>query len=445
MNKENLNRRDFMKTSAATLAVAAAGSAFQNVHAAGSDRIKVGVIGIGGRGLGAALNCTDADPGIQIVAIGDAFEDHLMDAYDKLKNGFVGWRGAEVPPRGKQLKVPKDQLFYGLDAFKKVLECDIDMVIMASPPHFRPMHFKAAIEAGKHVFMEKPVAVCPTGARSIMETAKLADEKGLSVVTGTQRRHSSPYLEMIKRIQDGDIGEVVSAQAYWLGGPPWWEKGPQLYHKKFVENWSDLEYQIRNWFHYIRFSGDIIVEQHVHNLDIVNWGIDALPVSAVGMGGNQRRKGPGYGNIYDHFAIQYEYPNGVQVTSMCRQFADAANRVSEMLIGTKGVASSWGSSAKIEGSKSWEFEGEATNAYVQEHIDLIASIRGETERLNEANRVAESTMTALLGRTAAYTGRAINYSWLQKKSQLNYLLPKYEFGVEIPEEPVPVPGDRKLM
>ncbi len=443
MNNPCLNRRDFMKTSAATVAVAAAGTAFQNVHAAGSDRIKVGVIGCGSRGTGAALNCTDADPGIQIVAMGDVFEDHLMASYKKLKDGFTGWRGEEVRPRGKQLKVSKDQLFTGLDAYKKVLECDIDMVIMASPPHFRPIHFKAAVEAGKHVFMEKPVAVCPTGARSIMETAKLADEKGLSVVAGTQRRHSAPYLEMIKRIQDGDIGDVVSAQACWLGGPPWWEKGPELYHKKFVEKWTDLEYQIRNWFHFIRFSGDIIVEQHIHNLDIVNWGIGALPVSAVGMGGNQRRKGHGYGNIYDHFAVQYEYPNGVQVTSMCRQYPDAANRVSEMIIGTKGVASSWGSSAKIEGAKPFEFKGEAPDMMVQEHKDLIASIRGETERLNDGQRIAESTMTVLLGRTTAYTGRAINYSWMLNKSQLDYLLPEYEFDVEIPEEPVP--GQVKLL
>ncbi|MDZ7724768.1 MAG: Gfo/Idh/MocA family oxidoreductase [candidate division KSB1 bacterium] len=416
MNTTDMTRRRFMKT---TAAAAAAGAVYQPVRAAGSDIIKVGLIGCGGRGTGAAINCTDADPAVKIVAMGDLFQDHLDSSYERLAKGYTGWQGEEVKSRGEQMDVPPERRFVGFDAYKKVIECDIDMVIMASPPHFRPMQFDAAIKAGKHVFMEKPVAVGPAGARSIMQTAKLADEKGLSVVAGTQRRHSAPYLEVMKRIHDGDIGDIVSAQAYWLGGPPWWEKGPKLYHQQFVENWSDLEYQIRNWFHFTRFSGDIIVEQHVHNLDVVNWGIGALPVNAVGTGGAQRRRGDGYGNIYDHFTIQYEYPNGVQVTSMCRQMDNCANRVSETIMGSKGIAYLWGSSGKIEGKKSYEFTGDSPNMMVQEHKDLIASMRGEISRLNDGQRIAESTLTAVLGRMTAYTGRAVKYDWVLNKSQLN--------------------------
>ena len=442
MSDTGMTRRNFMKT---TAAAAAAGTMVTKVHAAGSDSIKVGLIGCGGRGTGAAINCTDADPAIKIVAMGDLFEDHLNDSYKRLAEGYTGWRGEEVKSRGEQFDVPKERCFAGFKKKKKVLECDVDMVIMASPPHFRPVQFKAAIEAGKHVFMEKPVAVDPAGARSIMETARLADEKGLSVVAGTQRRHSAPYLEIMKRIHDGDIGDIVSAQAYWLGGPPWWDKGPMLYHQKFVENWSDMEYQVRNWFHFTRFSGDIIVEQHVHNLDVVNWGIGELPVSAIGTGGAQRRRGDGYGNIFDHFAVQYEYPNGVQVTSMCRQMENCANRVSETIIGTRGIAYFWGSNSKIEGKKSYEFKGESPDMMVQEHKDLIASMRGDTKRLNDGKRIAESTLTAILGRMTGYTGRAINYSWILNKSQLDYSLPEYNFDVDVPFEPQAIPGVTEVL
>jgi predicted dehydrogenase len=362
-----------------------------------------------------------------------------------MKEGKSNPDGNDLPPMDKKkFKVKPKRCFAGFDAYKNVCQSDVDLVILAGPPHFRPKHLRAAIESGKHVFMEKPVAVDPAGIKSVIESAELASQKGLAIVAGTQRRHYTPYLEVMKRIHDGVIGEVVSAQCYWLAGPPWWDKGPDLFKQKKEKNWSELEYQIRNWFHYTWLSGDIIVEQHVHNLDIVNWAIGALPEKAIGIGGNQVRSGDGYGNIWDHFAIQYEYPNGIQVTSMCRQHRKCTGQVSERIIGTKGIAYTYGANGIIEGVSDYKYEGETTNPYVQEHTDLIQSIRNGSP-LNEGKQIAESTLTAILGRMSAYTGRAINLSWIRNKSTLNYTLLKYDFGVEVPQESVAIPGITELI
>jgi predicted dehydrogenase len=444
MNLENdkeekkLTRREFVKTSAASLALA--GLSANSIYAGGTDRIRVGLIGCGGRGTGAAFNCASAAEGIELVAMGDLFQDHLDQSYKRMKEG----QGEASPMDRKNFKVKENRCFSGFDAYRKVIGSGVDMVILAGPPHFRSKHLRAAIEAGKHVFMEKPVATDPAGVKSVIESAELARKKGLAIVAGTQRHHSAPYLEVMKRVQDGAIGEIVSAQCYWLGGVPWWETGPNLFKEKQEKNWSDLEYHIRNWFHYTWLSGDIIVEQHVHNLDIINWALGTLPVKAIGVGGAQVRRGDGYGNIFDHFSIQYEYPDGVQVTSMCRQYNKVTDQVSERLIGTKGIAYTYGASGIIEGETNYKFEGESINPYVQEHTDLIASIRNNTP-LNEGKRIAESTMTAILGRMSGYTGRAINYSWAMEKSELDFTLPKYEFGVEVPERPLAMPGITELI
>ncbi len=436
--EKKLTRREFVKTSAASLAVAGLSANF--AYAAGTDRIRVGLIGCGGRGTGAAFDCTNAAEGIEIYAMGDLFQDHLERSFKRMKEG----RGDAAPMNKKNFKVKEKRCFSGFDAYKNVINSGVDMVILAGPPHFRPKHLRAAIEAGKHVFMEKPVATDPAGIKSVIESTKLAKQKGLAIVAGTQRRHSPPYLEVMKRVKEGAIGDIVSAQCYWLGGVPWWEAGPNLYKEKQEKNWSDLEYHIRNWFHYTWLSGDIIVEQHVHNLDIVNWALDSLPVKVIGVGGAQVRRGDGYGNIFDHSSLQYEYPNGVQVTSMCRQYNKVNNQVSERLIGTKGIAYTYGANGIIEGETNYKYEGESVNPYVQEHTDLIASIRSN-KPLNEGKRIAESTMTAILGRMSGYTGRAINYSWAMEKSELDYTLPKYEFGVEVPERPLAMPGNTELI
>ncbi|NQT24536.1 Gfo/Idh/MocA family oxidoreductase [candidate division KSB1 bacterium] len=439
-NSDEVTRRTFMKTTATASAAIIAG--LPRVYAAGSETLRVGLIGCGGRGTGAARNCVDSSPGVQIVALGDLFQDRANSCYKNLKDGEENQWG-KSDPLGKAFKVKKDRVFVGFDAYQRVIDSDVDMVILACSPHFRAKHLRAAVEAGKHVFMEKPVAVDPQGVKSVMESAELAKKKGLAIVAGTQRRHQLHYLDVMQRIKDGQIGEIRGAQCYWVGSPPWWEHGPDLWRRKNELGWSDAEYQLRNWLHYTWVGGDHIVEQHVHNLDVINWALGALPVQAVGMGGRQVRKGDGYGNIYDHFAIQYEYPEGIQVTSMCRQINGCTDMVSERIVGTVGETYTDSSVGRIMGQNPYQYKGDSPNPYEQEHADLIQSIRNGTP-LNEGRQVAESTMTAILGRMSAYTGRAIKYDWAMNVSTLDYSMEKYEFG-DLPEPAVAMPGITELI
>jgi len=334
----------------------------------------------------------------------------------------------EFPNR---VKVPADRQFHGFDNYQKVCAVsDVNLIVTAAPPGFRPIHFKAAIDAGKHVFLEKPVAVDPVGVRSVIATSELAKQKKLAVVTGTQRRHQKRYLELMKRIQDGQIGEILSAQCYWNQGDLWVKEHPA--------EMSEMEWQCRNWLYFSWLSGDHIVEQHVHNIDVINWAMGAMPKNVMGMGGRQVRVAPQYGNIFDHFAVEFEYPNGVRVASQCRQTKGCHERVEERIVGTKGVAWSTSSATRITGANPWTFESDEINPYVQEHIDLIASIRAGTP-LNEGKRIAETTMSAIMGRMSAYTGRMISWDWAMAKSMLNLSPAKYELGPN-PVDPVAVPG-----
>ncbi len=417
-DQSSVTRRDFFKTAAA-VSVAASLPDF-GVFAAGSDTIKVGVIGCGGRGTGAAIDCLKADPGVEIVALGDLVPDRVASSLERLTKEF--------PDR---VKVPADRRFAGFDNYQKVCAVpEVNLIVTAAPPGFRPIHLKAAVDAGKNVFMEKPVAVDPVGIRSVIASSELARQKKLAVVAGTQRRHQRRYLEMMKRIQDGQIGEIVGAQVYWNQGDLW--------VKDRTAEMSEMEWQCRNWLYFSWLSGDHIVEQHVHNIDVANWAVGAMPKNVMGMGGRQVRVGPAYGNIYDHFAIEFEYPNGVRVSSMCRQTKGCHERVEERIVGSKGVAMSSGSSTKIIGATPWTFEADETNPYVQEHIDLIASIRKGTP-LNEGRQIAESTMCAIMGRMSAYTGRMISWDWAMSKSMLSLAPAKYEFGSN-PVDPVAIPG-----
>lgn len=419
-----VSRRNFIKASAA-VGMAAILPGKERLFAAGSDKLRVGLIGCGGRGTGAAQDCVTSSPNVEIVAMGDLFQDHLDNSLVELSKEL-----------GDKVSVTQETSFVGFDAYKKVIACDVDMVILATPPHFRPEHLAAAIEAGKHVFMEKPVAVDPTGIRSIIASSELAKNKTLAIVAGTQRRHQAHYLEIMKRIHRGNIGEVVGGQCYWNMG--------ELWVKKRQTGWSDMEWQCRNWLYFTWLSGDHIVEQHVHNLDIINWTIGTHPVQAMGMGGRQVRTGPEYGNIFDHFAIEYEYPNGARVLSMCRQTAGCHEQVSERVVGTKGKTYTDGSTGFIEGQNPFKYEGESPNPYVQEHADLIASIR-RGKPLNEGQQVAESTLTAIMGRMSAYTGRALKWDWVMNASKLDLSPPKYDFGIDLPVRPVAVPGKTKLV
>lgn len=443
--KRQVTRRDFIKTSAAVSLTAMLPSA---VFAAGSDKVRVGLIGCGGRGTGAAADCLISSPGVELVALGDLFQDQLDKAVERIESrldraGSSGRVSEDAIKAAKMsINVPKSKMFSGFDNFKKVIRSKVDLVIFATPPHFRPEHFEAAVKAGKHVFMEKPVAVDPGGIRSVIASAEAAKKKNLSVVAGTQRRHQDHYLDIMKRLHDGQIGEIVGGQCYWNMEALWVERAAKNLAGK-RGGWSDMEFQVRNWLFYTWLSGDHIVEQHVHNLDVMNWAIGSHPVKAMGMGGRQARNGEQYGNIFDHFAIEYEYADGQRVLSMCRQTAGASNRVSERVVGTNGATYTDSSNGYIEGPKAYKPDYKSPNPYVQEHADLIASIRNG-EPLNEAKRVAESTLTAIMGRMSAYTGRELKWDWVMNASKLDLSPPNYKFG-DLVADAVAIPGQTKLI
>jgi len=426
-----VTRREAIKTaSLVSLAAAMPGGVFA---AGASERIKVGLIGCGGRGTGAAMDAINASPDVVIAAMGDVFPDQLEWSQGRLKE--------KVP--ADRLTVTPETSFAGFDAYEKVLATDVEVIILATPPFFRPAQLKAAIEAGKHVFTEKPVAVDPAGVRSVIATSELATEKGLNIVAGTQRRHQAHYIEIMKRVQGGDIGELVSGQCYWNMGALWVERAAMNWANRIVEKWSDMEWQIRNWLFTGWCGGDHIVEQHVHNLDVINWAFGTHPVQATGMGGRAARTDPQYGNIFDHFAIDYEYPNGARVMSMCRQTAGAAENVSERVVGTKGFTYTDSADGYMKGANPWKPAEASPNPYVQEHADLVAAIKAGTP-LNEGRQVAESCLTAIMGRMSAYTGRALSWDWVMNASKLDLTPPHMEFG-ELPPLEVPIPGQTPLV
>ncbi len=423
--KEVASRRDFLKTSAAaafaTSVVSRLGG-IPYVHAAGSDVIKVGLIGCGGRGTGAAAQAVSAAPSVKLVAMGDAFQDRLEESRAQL-----------IKEYGGKIDVPQDRCFVGFDAYQKVIASDVNYIILATPPGFRPQHLKAAVAAGKHIFAEKPVAVDGPGLRVCLAAYEDAKAKGLHIAAGTQRRHQTGYLETLKQIHDGAIGEIVAARCYWNQGGLW--------HKVRQPGWTDMEYQMRNWYYFAWLSGDHIVEQHVHNMDVVNWAVHAHPVRAVGMGGRQVRTGPEFGHIYDHFAIDYEYENGVHMLSMSRQIDGCENSVSEALVGTKGTCQA--NRYMIKGEKKWRFPGKDNDPYLQEHTNLIESIRNG-KPLNELKNVAESTLTAIMGRMSAYTGKAV--TWDQALNSQEDLIPtELSWNGKLPIPQVAVPGQTQLV
>lgn len=414
----DLSRRDFVRFSALTTGAAMlSGMTANKVMAAttGSDRLRVGVIGCGGRGVGAAQNCRAAAEGVEIVALADLFERQVTAA--KMK-----------------LALPNVASFWGFDAYQKLLATDLDLVILAAPPGFRPAHFEAAVAAGKHVFMEKPIAVDPVGCRAVIATATLAKEKRLAVVAGTQRRHQPSYIETIKRIRDGEIGELVGGQCYWNGEGIWFRE-----KTGWLEGLSDFEWQCWNWYHWDWLSGDQIVEQHIHNIDVMNWAFGRPPVKFYGMGGRQNR-GSLAGNIWDHFAVEMEYANGARVTSMCRHTPKSSGRVGERVVGTRGTSDC---ATSIKGEKAYKYEGVTPNPFVQEHTDLIASIRSNSP-LNEGEQVALSTLTAIGGRMSAYTGREISWNWLLNGSKLDIFPKQCSPGAGV-FTPVPIPGKVELV
>lgn len=387
--------------------------------------LKAGLIGCGGRGTGAAIQFLSAGPNLKVTALGDVFEDRLNSCREQLSEQ-------------KQNEVADENCFIGFDAYQKVIDSGVDIIILATPPFFRPEHFAAAIDARKHVFMEKPVAVDPVGARSIMATAKKAESMSLNVVTGTQRRHQRDYANTYARVAAGAIGDLVSANVYWNGG--------KLWHRDPNAEWTEMEYMIRDWVNWCWLSGDHIVEQHVHNIDVVNWYTGMHPVKAVGFGSRQRRV---TGDQFDNFSVDFVMENGIHVHSMCRQINGCANSVSERIQGSLGSTNCQNEIYDLNGETTWTYEPQGVNdqgdavlkvgPYDQEHIDLVSAIRSGGY-INEAENTAISTMVAIMGRISAYTGKET--SWDEMMNSDLKLGPKvFEFGpVDIPKE-VPIPGD----
>ncbi|MCU0916304.1 MAG: Gfo/Idh/MocA family oxidoreductase [Planctomycetes bacterium] len=430
-----------MKQAAAgAVSLAAATTFHPRAYAAGSDRIRVGLIGCGGRGTHDIGKCLQAADGVELTAMGDMFPDRLQRCRQTLTSRPRQSRkgAAEEPNLADKVKVTDDKCFTGWDAHLKVLATDVDLVILTEPPHFRPAHLKAAIAAGKHVFMEKPVAVDPAGVRSVIQTSELADQKGLTIVAGTQMRRISHVVEAVKRIQDGALGEILGGQCVRLGDAmrSW---GP----KERESGWSDMEWQLRRWLFMTWLSGDFIVEMHVHNIDMMNWLVGAHPVQCLGMGGRQARTEPEYGDSFDHFAVEYEYPNGLRVEYMGAQIDKMSDRNDQRLAGTKGSLVADFAGVRITGQNPVEIAWDKNDPCVKQHADQIEAIRRD-QRLNEGRRIAESTLTSIMGRMSAYTGRALKWDWALNASKLDLTPPAYEFG-KLPMPPVAVPGQTQLI
>lgn len=417
------SRREFLKRASVATAGAASLMASGNfAYAGGTDKIKIGIVGCGGRGSGAVKNCVDSSEGVELWAMGDLYEDRLERSQNLLKKAI-----------GDKYKV-EDRDFIGFDAYKKVLDTEIDLVILAAPPAFRPHHMKAAVEAGKHIFAEKPVAVDPAGVQMVRNASDSAEEQNLAIVAGTQRRHHPGYVEIMKRLHDGAIGDIRSAHVWYnaAGFRDARERKPGM---------SDMEWQTRNWYYFNWLSGDHIVEQAVHRIDITNWALQSHPVKATALGGRQARVDPSYGHIFDHFSVEYQYPNGEYVTHMCSQLEGTSWRVDEHFTGTEGHAKTSDRTIKIEGKTDWTFDENAPSPYVKEHADLIASIRAG-EPLNEGRRIAESVLTGIMGREAAYTGKEITWDEIDDPSI--DLAPQPTDFHSLPVAPVAEPGQTKL-
>ncbi len=434
------NRRDFLKTSAAVGGVALAGNLAVGAYAAGNDTIKVGLIGCGGRGKGAVKDILRAEqrinkdaPKLEIVAVADAWKDRAENAAKTFSNP----KSEDYGPFVKQVKITPETTFGGLDAYQKLLATDVNLVILATPPGFRPIHLEAAVKAGKNIFCEKPVAVDATGARKCYSLVDEAKKKNIAIVAGTQRRHQKGYIETIKKVHDGAIGEIRATRCSWNGNEPWFHKRP--------EGMADSTYQLFNWYHYLWLCGDHIVEQHVHNLDVINWVMKDHPVKAIGFGGRAIRH-PGApkdaGQIWDHFAVEYEYTNGVKLYSYCRHLP-GQDDVSETVFGATGTCYTHSDSGTYQINKKQAGEDEkGLSPYVQEHIDLLNSIRAGAP-LNELKIVTDSTFTAILGRNACYACRPLK--WDDALAAAEDTMPK-DFAMDKPMDATraPVPGSWKL-
>jgi myo-inositol 2-dehydrogenase/D-chiro-inositol 1-dehydrogenase len=438
---QGFSRRDFFKGSAALVGGALISQLpiEASAYVAANDTIKVAVIGCGGRGTGAAVQALSTKGNVKLVAMADAFKDRLDESYKSLTEKFPGKDRVVVPEKNK---------FVGFDGYKEAIKL-ADVVILATPPGFRPIHFEEAVKAGKHVFMEKPVAVDAPGVRKVLEAAEQAKKKNLNVVVGLQRRYQTHYRDIVGKLHNGAIGDITGGQVYWNDAGVWVrERQP---------NQSEMEYQMRNWYYFTWLCGDHILEQHIHNIDVANWVLGAYPASAQGMGGREVRTGKEHGEIFDHHFVEFTYPSGAVIASQCRHIPNTMKRVAEAFQGTKGkvsLADSGGSKALItdwKGNQIYNYRSkDDPNPYQVEHDELFAAIRNG-KVINDAEYGAKSTMTAIMGRMATYSGQVITWDEALK-SDISLAPERYAFNATPPVTPgpdgfypVPTPGKTKVI
>ncbi len=399
------DRRSFLQTSLATTAGVAATAVTQSsravdakaVHQGGNDVIRVGLVGCGGRGNGAAINAMNAGKDIRIVSVGDLFEDSI-----KISKQSLAKRNPE------QFVVDDEHTFVGFDCFEKVINSDIDVVLLASPPHYRPAQIEAAVAAGKHIFAEKPIATDPAGVRRVLAACQEADAKGLNVVSGLCWRYDQGVRETMGKLHDGAVGDIVSTQANYLTSPIW------IRARKPGE--SEMHYQCRNWYYFTWLSGDHYVEQFIHSLDKAMWlRHDEPPVKAYGLGGRQTRSDATQGNIYDHFAVIYEWADGSKTHAYTRQFSGSFNQTEDFIYGTKGMAKVL--AHEIDGESRWKFSGNKPNMYDHEHVELFEAVRGQRPQINNGEYMCRSTMMAILGREVCYSGKELTYEQVANSPQ----------------------------
>lgn len=446
-NAKQVSRRSFLGRSSVAAPAAFTIVKPYMVRAAGKEKLKAGLVGCGGRGTQAVADMLSGNENVELVAMADIFEDHLERSLRRLREGkirFSRYVGAEVIRDGKPHKLTKEEVlasvtngiqvdaehrFIGQDAYKKLIASGVDIVMLATPPAYRPLHFAAAVAAKKNVFCEKPFGTDPVHVRRFMAAARKSEDLGLTVVTGAQRHFDKAYRETVDKIHNGAIGDVVATYAYWIGTPV-------IQQKARDPKWSDVEWQHRNWYSFVWICGGQIVEQHLHNIDVCNWVMGMHPVKVVASGGAAwRPRTPLYGNIYDHIGAEFTYPNGVKMSSYCRQYPRQLGiyrNVSELIVGSKGRSSAH------------DMAKPGNNPYMQEHIALIDSIRGDGPHINMAMQVAESTMTAIMGRESAYSGREITWDGIMMSQE--DLMPKdLSPNAKIPVPPLPVPGKYKFV
>jgi predicted dehydrogenase len=428
MEASNLSRRSFLKRSGAAGAGATAFTIVkpEMVRAVAPARLKAGVVGCGGRGTEAAAQLLHGNPTVELVTMGDIFEDRLESSLKSLR----GHR--RYPGIAERVKVEPDRHFVGFDAYKKVIAADVDIVILATPPGHRPEHFVAAVEAKKHLFAEKPFGTDPVGVRKIMAASERARELKLTIMSGAQRRNQKPYMETWEKVRNGAIGDIAACYAYWVGTPVIQQRNGRK------AEWGDMTWQHRNWYSFVWICGDQVVEQHLHNIDVCNWFMGAHPVKCTASGGAVwRPRNEIHGNIYDHISADFTYENGVHMSSYCRQYptdAHIARNISELIVGTKGrtKCNDLGSGEKGE------------DPYVQEHVAMVNSILGTGPYVNDGMAVAESTMTCIMARESAYSGQEITWDQMMK-SPLDLQPKAFGYDEKMEAPPLPVPGVYKFV